>query len=122
MIKKTFDGGLSENLYYTEDYENDFIEEKGLKRWTEYRNDWEKYCKLEKESEYPPHLEIELNYSCNLRCPMCTWAVENTVEKKEDWFKFEDYKKIIDEGIQLEQKKQGELKKEQNDQIDTFWP
>ena len=82
-IKKSFDGGFSENLYFDDDFEKDFIEEKGFDEWTNYRNDWEKFCKLEKESDFPPHLEFELNYSCNLRCPMCTWAVENAAEKKD---------------------------------------
>jgi radical SAM protein with 4Fe4S-binding SPASM domain len=100
-VKKSFDGGLSENLYFNPDYENDFIEEKGFDKWVSYRNEWEQYCRLEKESAYPPHLELELNYSCNLRCPMCTWAMETAAEKKEDWFKFDDYKKIIDEAVVL---------------------
>ena len=86
METKSFDGGLSENLYFDNNYEQDFINIKGYEQWTQYREDWEKYCKIEKESEFPPHLEFELNYSCNLRCPMCTWAVEDTAEKKEDWF------------------------------------
>ena len=101
ILKKSFDGGFSENLYFNDDYEKDFIDEKGFDKWTEYRNDWEQYCRLEKESDFPPHLELELNYSCNLRCPMCTWAVETAAEKKEDWFTFEDYKKIINEAVSI---------------------
>ena len=101
METKSFDGGLSENLYFDNNFEQDFINIKGYKQWTQYREDWEKYCKLEKESEFPPHLEFELNYSCNLRCPMCTWAVEDAAEKKEDWFTFEDYKKVIDEAVSI---------------------
>ena len=39
-IKKSFDGGFSENLYFNDDdYEKDFIKEKGLDEWTKYRND-----------------------------------------------------------------------------------
>jgi len=100
-IKKSFDGGFSEDIYFNSDYEKEFIEEKGFDEWTKYRKDWEQYCKLEKESDHPPHLELELNYSCNLRCPMCTWSVETTAEKKEEWFTFEDYKKIIDEAVSI---------------------
>jgi radical SAM protein with 4Fe4S-binding SPASM domain len=98
-IKKSFDGGASENIFYNNQYEKDFIDEKGYDKWVSYRNDWEQYCKLEKEAKYPPHLEIELNYSCNLRCPMCTWAAETMVEKKADWFTFEDYKRILKEAV-----------------------
>ncbi len=93
----TFDGGMSKILS-EEDYELQFIKEKG-EGWKQYREDWEKFCTYEKEAKFPPHLEIELNYSCNLRCPMCTWSAETMVEKKEDWFKFEEYEKLIDEAV-----------------------
>ena len=79
IIKKSFDGGLSENIYFDEDFDKDFIDEKGGENWVAYRTEWEQYCRLEKKSDYPPHLEFELNYSCNLRCPMCTWSVEKSV-------------------------------------------
>ena len=93
----TFDGGMSKILSET-DYELEFVKEKG-ERWKEYREEWEKFCTYEKEAKFPPHLEIELNYSCNLRCPMCTWSAETTVEKKEDWFKFEEYERLIGEAV-----------------------
>lgn len=98
-IKKTYDAGFSENIFFTDDYEKDFIEAKGYEKWSSYREDWEKYAKLQKEETFPPHLEIELNYSCNLRCPMCTWSVETAVEKKEDWFSFDDYKKLLNDAV-----------------------
>ena len=101
MEKKSFDGGFSENLFFDQNYEKDFLDDKGHEQWTQYRNDWEQYSKLEKESNFPPHLEFELNYSCNLRCPMCTWAMEEAAERKEDWFTFEDYKKLIDDAVSM---------------------
>jgi len=30
---------------------------------------------------------------------MCTWAAEKAVEKKEEWFTFDDYKKLINEAV-----------------------
>jgi len=96
----SYDGGMTKNIILDENYENDFIQIKGYEKWTKYRNDWNAICKMEKEVNFPPHLEIELNYSCNLKCPMCTWSVENTMEKKEDWFPFEDYKKLISDAVQ----------------------
>ena len=95
----SYDGGLSKNIIFDENYDKDFIEVKGYREWTSYRKAWEEYCMMKKEERFPPHLEIELNYSCNLRCPMCTWSIENTIEKKEDWFPFEDYKKILKEAV-----------------------
>lgn len=96
--KQSFDSGLTENIILT-DYDGDFIEEKGFDEWTTYRKDWQKYCNLEEESSYPIHLEIELNYSCNLKCPFCTWSSESIQEKRSDWFTFEEYKKIIDKAV-----------------------
>lgn len=98
MKGKSYDGGISQNLFTNEDYDKDFIDEKGYDKWMSYRDTWEKCCSLV-EFDYPVHLEIELNYSCNLRCPMCTWSVEKTVEKKSDWFPFEDYKKLIEQAV-----------------------
>lgn len=98
-IRKSYDGGFSENLFFTDNYEQDFIDVKGFEKWTAYKKEWDQYTKLEREVKYPPHLEFELNYSCNLRCPMCTWSAETAVEKPKDWFKLEDYKKIIDEAV-----------------------
>src|SRR3989338_4987678 len=100
-LKKSFDGGLSENIYFRAEYEKDFTEEKGHEKWATYRNEWEQYCRLEKEVDHPPHLEFELNYSCNLKCPMCTWAVEKAAERKADWFTFDDYQKVINEAVAI---------------------
>lgn len=97
-VKQSYDGGLSANIFFTDDYEKEFVEKKGLE-WIKYRKEWDEYCELKKEAIYPPHLELELNYSCNLRCPMCTWSAEKAIEKKEDWFSFEEYKKIINDAI-----------------------
>jgi len=80
--RKSYDGGFSENIFFTDKYEEDFIESKGAEQWNSYRENWEKCSRLEIETKYPSHLELELNYSCNLRCPMCTWSTETTVEKK----------------------------------------
>lgn len=100
-VRKTFDNGLSENVYARPGYEEDFIAIKGRDAWTAYREQWEKCASLELELDHPLHLEFELNYSCNLRCPMCTWAVETAVQRKADWFTFDDYKKIIDEAVKI---------------------
>jgi radical SAM protein with 4Fe4S-binding SPASM domain len=99
MTRKTFDSGLSENIYPKPDYEEDFIALRGREAWTTYREQWVKCARLELELDHPLHLEFELNYSCNLRCPMCTWAVETAVQRKADWFKFDDYKRIIDQAV-----------------------
>ena len=99
MSTKTFDGGFTENIGLDVEYERDFIAEKGLEQWMAYRREWDERCRLKDDPRYPLHLEFELNYSCNLKCPMCTWAVEDAAQRKADWFKFEDYARIIDSAV-----------------------
>ena len=100
MKEISYDSGLSKNIVTDDNYDDDFIDEIGLEQWTSYRKLWDSCCTELKEVNYPPHLDIELNYSCNLRCPMCTWSAETMVEKKEDWFPFEDYKRLLKDAVE----------------------
>ena len=53
----------------------------------EYRRLWKESHLLGKVPDFPIQLDFELNYSCNFRCPMCTWSVENTKGSgRETWF------------------------------------
>ena len=71
------------------------IEEKG-QRYKDYRAQWAETLKLEKVTEMPTQLDFELNPSCNLKCPMCTWsAVKSFGKGSESWMSFEFYKKIL---------------------------
>ena len=66
----------------------------------EYRRLWNKSYELGEVPDFPIQLDFELNYSCNFRCPMCTWSVENTKGSgRETWFDYEVFKEVIDEGI-----------------------
>src|SRR5258708_20580576 len=73
-------------------------EEVGGAYW-DYRKQWEAATRFEIETPFPTQLDFELNYSCNLRCPMCTWSVETKVTKKEDWLTLDTFKRIIDDGV-----------------------
>jgi radical SAM protein with 4Fe4S-binding SPASM domain len=67
--------------------------------WSAYRNSYDKAANLE-ISDYPIQLDIELNASCNLRCPMCPISAESPKGKgKSTWFSYELYKEIIDESV-----------------------
>ena len=67
-------------------------------RYIDYREQWAETLKLEKITEMPTQLDFELNPSCNLKCPMCTWSAVKTFGKgSESWMSFEFYKKIVDE-------------------------
>ncbi|HUV16230.1 MAG TPA: radical SAM protein [Pelolinea sp.] len=73
----------------------------GKSIWKEYRDQYDKASRLELETNYPLQLDFELNASCNLRCPMCPLSAETNVGKgKETWFKFDDFKRILDQGVQ----------------------
>lgn len=72
----------------------------GIKRWDEYRHLYDQVSRLELETVFPIQLDFELNASCNLKCPMCPLSAETNKGKGRDtWFKFDDYKKILDDGI-----------------------
>jgi len=73
----------------------------GREKWDEYRDLYDKASRLELVTDYPLQLDFELNASCNLKCPMCPLSSESNFGKgRETWFKFEDYKKILDQGVQ----------------------
>jgi len=77
------------------------IEEKGFK-FKKYREKWDKAGKGEIELDYPLHLNFELNFGCNLRCPACLHSLSF-----KDWpykvdpnknISFNKFCEIIDEG------------------------
>jgi len=78
------------------------IEEKGFK-FKKYREKWDKAGKGEIELDYPLHLNFELNFGCNLRCPACLHSLSF-----KDWpykvdpnknISFNKFCEIIDEGV-----------------------
>jgi len=73
---------------------------RGEDAWREYRDLYDKVSELSCVTDYPIQLDIELNASCNLKCPMCPISAESPKGKgKSTWFSFEDYKEIINEGV-----------------------
>jgi len=68
--------------------------------YEEYRKLWIQSYELNTVPDYPIQLDFEINYSCNFRCPMCTWSAESTKGMgKETWFDFEVFKEVIDDGV-----------------------
>lgn len=64
-----------------------------------YRERWEAAARFEERPEFPIHIDIEGNASCNLKCPMCTWSAEVVVPGKASWMDFGLYKDIIDQSV-----------------------
>jgi len=61
----------------------------------DYRNKWNNNPKVFNAMDYPIHLDIELNTSCNLRCPMCFQA---TGKVHPEYMALERVKELIDDG------------------------
>lgn len=92
--------GWRKSLYNSgKDPHQILVEEIGLD-YAEYRREWEKTTKLELQRDFPVQLDFELNVSCNLQCPMCTWSAEATHgHGTSSWMDFEFFKKIITDGV-----------------------
>ena len=73
----------------------------GKSKWKEYRDQYDKASSLEIVTDFPIQLDFELNASCNLKCPMCPISAESNKGKgKDTWFKFDDFKQILDHGVE----------------------
>lgn len=71
----------------------------GREAYYEYRELWIKTSRVEIELDFPLQLDIELNSSCNLRCPMCPGSIRD-VEPMMKLMDFELYRKVVSEGLQ----------------------
>ena len=92
--------GFRKSLYNpTDDPHRALVESIGP-AYAEYRVEWEQTTSLELERDFPVQLDIELNVSCNLKCPMCTWSIEaGAGEGKSSWMPFEFYQHLVTEGV-----------------------
>lgn len=98
MNYKHQDNSTKKLLYSIGDDPHLYLEEVKGKKYMEYRKQWTETGTFNVETNYPTQVDFELNPSCNLKCPMCTWsAVETFGQGKESWMPFDKYKKIIDE-------------------------
>ena len=72
----------------------------GKREWKEYREQYDEASSLDIVTDFPIQLDFELNASCNLKCPMCPNSAEsNNGKGKDTWFRFDDFKRILDTGI-----------------------
>ena len=67
--------------------------------FVDYRKKWDKVNSFELETDFPMFLQIEPNYKCNYKCPMCTQGDPKLIEKfgYQGGLTTEDIKKILDE-------------------------
>ena len=98
MIFKHKDKTVKKLLYSKQvDPHSVLIEKKGIE-YKKYREQWRDTGDLKIETDYPTQVDFELNPSCNLKCPMCTWSAEKTFgQGRSKWMDFNKYKIIINE-------------------------
>lgn len=96
----------SNTFGYLEKVSKEESEEEKLSRiigqpFIEYRRRWKAVSNGEMVLEYPLHLNFELIYGCNLKCPMCLTTSPEFIEKNsrgEKVIPLEKFREIIDEG------------------------
>lgn len=66
--------------------------------YTEYRKFWVEFPKRHIVRNFPMHLDIEANNTCNLRCTFCD-KLPNIRKDSIGYMDMELFKKIIDEGV-----------------------
>ena len=68
-----------------------------------YRRKWDQAQRFELELPYPLHVDLELAFACNLRCPMCIMSLPR--EELREWgdqkakMSLDTARRIIDEGV-----------------------
>ncbi len=71
-------------------------------RYADYRRRWDAATAFQHCGKYPIHIDLELNYGCNLRCRMCLFSLPKSRRKNEPKQKLLDLdrvKTIIRDGI-----------------------
>jgi radical SAM protein with 4Fe4S-binding SPASM domain len=64
------------------------------------RIQWHLYPRIQKVSDFPLHVDVEISSACDLNCPMCYTTTEEFKNKVGSGFMdFELFKKIIDECV-----------------------
>jgi len=71
------------------------------KKFVDYRKKWDLANTLDLITDFPLFLHIELNQTCNYKCPHCIIGNPDEVSRlynKKENLTFKQYKKIVDEG------------------------
>ena len=71
------------------------------KKFVDYRKKWDAANRFELVTDFPLFLHLELNQTCNFKCPHCIIGNNEIVKKyykDNDEINFNDYKRIVDEG------------------------
>ena len=70
------------------------------KKFIEYRKTWDSANNFETVTDFPLFLHVDMNQTCNYKCPHCIIAYPEEVAGYYEgkYLGFEDFKKIVDEG------------------------
>ena len=98
MSFKHKDKTVKKLLYSKQNNPHSVLIKKKGNGYKKYRDQWVQTGELKLETSYPTQIDFELNPSCNLKCPMCTWSAEKTFGLgRSSWMPFKKYTKIIDQ-------------------------
>jgi radical SAM protein with 4Fe4S-binding SPASM domain len=65
--------------------------------YLKYRIEWKRGAV---DRDFPLHLDFELNGACNMKCPMCTYALPETKNQgKESWMSLDRYRAILEDAV-----------------------
>ena len=67
-------------------------------KFIEYRKQWDLANKMELVTEFPLFLHLDMNQTCNYKCPHCIIGTPSEVKEfyDGDFLTFKDYQKIVD--------------------------
>ena len=72
-------------------------------KYRKYRDLWNSSKSTVSFPTYPIHLNIELNYGCNVKCKSCIYSLpvnERILQPNPEYYiSFEKYCDIVDEGV-----------------------
>ncbi len=103
MKEYTTDGKVKHICLDEEDINEKLIQKLGNK-FGAYRKKWDAAQNLEKTSDFPLFLQLDINQDCNFQCPHCMLAHEGDIKKyfSAETISEKEYEELIDEAAKYD--------------------
>ena len=73
-----------------------------MAQWNEYRKKYDAVSRLEMVTDFPIQIDVELNPSCNLKCPQCPISAESPSQKgPSTWTSLQEFSDWIPKAVAL---------------------